>query len=926
MPFIRLNQIIFGSSKRWPSRKPTRLAPRRHLRALALPLATFTFFLGQTVSIPVFQLKQLGDSEHSYAIFASAFAAGRGSSRGSGNSSNSNSSSGSGGGGNSSSSGSSRDSGNSSGNSSSGSSSERGSSRGNAGKSNAIGSTVSNVASRGNVGEGSGSGNDGKRNSISRIVANFVSSIVDSDDSVDSSSDDIAIGDGRDDKISGFATQIIALEGNTEAKPAQAEISAARIEAPAEGTVATAEANAKAATAEAKAKTEAAAEATAKAKAATAEAKEKRAIAAEARAKTKEAKTKAAGRAEAKAAAKAKAAGASAKAKTARAEAKAKAAAAAEAREKAKAAEGKTAKAEARAKARTAKEEAKAARAEAKEAAAAAKTARAEAKEAKEEAKAARAEAKEAREAAKTAKEEAKAAKAAAKAARAEAKAARAEAKAARKAAKAARDAAKAARAKVKELLQRAIQKGDVGHYYSLRDVLAQNLSRKGLERVQALGFSVHQDSTPRNGDGGQITRMTTPSDMTVIDAMELLERELPDEIFHLNAIYRIYYPATQNGVAKQRQKAKPKGAPCSKDRCYGREIIHWQERFVQCTRKLKIGIIDTKVDIRHEAFAGRNIRQKAFLPEGRQLAESEHGTGIAALLAGRPDSNTPGLVSDSEFYIASIFYTGDDGSVQTDTHSLMKALEWMKASGVQFVNMSFAGPEDSLTEPQIDELRPYMAFAAAAGNEGLAADPSYPAAYPQVIAVTAVDKKLKIYPSANRGDYIDVAAPGVNIWTALPNSQEGYQSGTSFAVPFMTAMLALQPPEALSLPKNELLGRVMTVRLEDGSISRTYGRGLLQAPNECPNALHIANDGAAPKARKKANEWAPVQEASFRNRKRSRSGGSVSHRGGRTSPSGRSTSPSGGSTSPSGGSGSGHGGGGSGSGSGSGSGHGGRR
>ncbi len=43
----------------------------------------------------------------------------------------------------------------------------------------------------------------------------------------------------------------------------------------------------------------------------------------------------------------------------------------------------------------------------------------------------------------------------------------------------------------------------------------------------------------------------------------------------------------------------------------------------------------------------------------------------------------------------------------------------------------------------------------------------------------------------ANRGDYIDVAAPGVRVWTALPNNKEGAQSGTSFAAPFVTAIVA---------------------------------------------------------------------------------------------------------------------------------------
>ena len=114
-----------------------------------------------------------------------------------------------------------------------------------------------------------------------------------------------------------------------------------------------------------------------------------------------------------------------------------------------------------------------------------------------------------------------------------------------------------------------------------------------------------------------------------------------------------------------------------------------------------------------------------------------------------------------------------------TDTISLLKALEWMKANDVKLINMSFAGPRDELVKDEIEELSSKgITFVAAAGNEGPAAEPAYPAAYPQVIAVTAVTKDLHNYRYANRGDHIDVAAPGVDIWTAVPGGREGFTLG----------------------------------------------------------------------------------------------------------------------------------------------------
>jgi hypothetical protein len=86
-----------------------------------------------------------------------------------------------------------------------------------------------------------------------------------------------------------------------------------------------------------------------------------------------------------------------------------------------------------------------------------------------------------------------------------------------------------------------------------------------------------------------------------------------------------------------------------------------------------------------------------------------------------------------------------------------------------------------------------------------------------------------------------------------LPKSKAGYLSGTSFAAPFMTAMLAIQRPETLRLPTDDLLDQVRTVKLDAGGRSQTYGRGLLQAPGECPGAPAIATG------------WTPVTEVSLR-------------------------------------------------------------
>lgn len=157
---------------------------------------------------------------------------------------------------------------------------------------------------------------------------------------------------------------------------------------------------------------------------------------------------------------------------------------------------------------------------------------------------------------------------------------------------------------------------------------------------------------------------------------------------------------------------------------------------------------------------------------------------------------------------------------------------------------MSFTGPRDAAIEQAIAAMRKKgVVFVAAAGNLGPMAEPAYPAAYPNVIAVTAVNSSGQGYRHANRGDYVDVAAPGVDVFTALPNAQQGYRTGTSFAVPFVTAIAATgggalpadDVDDVAFGPAGAQLLRGVKVR-DLGLPGRDpiYGAGLVLAPETC--------------------------------------------------------------------------------------------
>lgn len=130
------------------------------------------------------------------------------------------------------------------------------------------------------------------------------------------------------------------------------------------------------------------------------------------------------------------------------------------------------------------------------------------------------------------------------------------------------------------------------------------------------------------------------------------------------------------------------------------------------------------------------------------------------------------------------------------DLAELVEGLDLLAARQVRLFNLSLSGPANRVLARMIDRLTDAQGLDAiivsAAGNGGPTADPAWPGAHPNVIAVTAVDTRGRIFGPAQRGDQLDLAAPGVNLLAATSIKGARAKSGTSFAVPFVTAAAAL--------------------------------------------------------------------------------------------------------------------------------------
>jgi len=198
------------------------------------------------------------------------------------------------------------------------------------------------------------------------------------------------------------------------------------------------------------------------------------------------------------------------------------------------------------------------------------------------------------------------------------------------------------------------------------------------------------------------------------------------------------------------------------------------------------LGLIDGGVDARHEVFAGVTLHQHGCA--GRQVPDA-HGTAVASLLVGRAAA-LHGAAPGATLYAADVFCGLPAGGA---VDAVADALDWLARERVPVINVSLVGPPNRLLGEVLAALlaRGHLVVAAV-GNDGPAAAPLYPAAFPGVVGVTAVDGRGRILPEAERGAQVKFAAPGADM--AAASAGHGYVRvrGTSFAAPLVAGLLAV--------------------------------------------------------------------------------------------------------------------------------------
>ncbi|WP_372426071.1 S8 family serine peptidase [Salinarimonas chemoclinalis] len=254
------------------------------------------------------------------------------------------------------------------------------------------------------------------------------------------------------------------------------------------------------------------------------------------------------------------------------------------------------------------------------------------------------------------------------------------------------------------------------------------------------------------------------------------------------------------------------------------------------------IAVIDTAADLAHPEFAPSAVRAASVLDEAAP-APMDHGTQVVGLIVGA--GLLRGAAPAAEVLAVAAFDAApDDGRPASTSYRLLRALDLAAGEGARVINMSFAGGDDPLVAQALDILAERdVVLVAAAGNNGAGAPPAFPGSHPAVLAVTATDAADALYPEANRGAYVALAAPGVDLLTPAAGGRYALGSGTSLAAAYVSAAAALvlaRDPQARADAVRAALAQA-AVDLGETGRDPAFGHGLV-APLAA--AERLAADG----------------------------------------------------------------------------------
>ncbi len=345
-------------------------------------------------------------------------------------------------------------------------------------------------------------------------------------------------------------------------------------------------------------------------------------------------------------------------------------------------------------------------------------------------------------------------------------------------------------------------------------------------DRARAMGYIVdREEDIPAMNI--RVTVLKVPADISLGKALRALRKADPGGTYDYNHIYLGSSASLTHMAAAQSQARAPPSAAAPQT--VGEPQTAAAPPSARTGRPqspVRIGLLDTGVDLTHPVFQNAVVHTWGC---ANHALPASHGTAVASLLIGRSDV-FHGVQPGATLYSADVYCGSPTGGA---VDALVAAFGWMVQEKVPVINISLVGPKNLLLEQAIGALtgNGYIVVAAV-GNDGPAAPPLYPASYPHVVGVTAVDAQHRALPEAARGAQVMFASPGADLAAAAVDHAYAAVRGTSFAAPIVAALLANHIAVPNVVDAADAIDALSRTAIDLGPPGRdlTYGFGLVGA------------------------------------------------------------------------------------------------
>jgi thermitase len=238
--------------------------------------------------------------------------------------------------------------------------------------------------------------------------------------------------------------------------------------------------------------------------------------------------------------------------------------------------------------------------------------------------------------------------------------------------------------------------------------------------------------------------------------------------------------------------------------------------QFSSRDRRVLVAVLDTGIDRKHEDLGGKVVAEMNFSDSPVLDDIRGHGTHVAGIIAANSNNGRGITGAAPDSHLLNVKVANDKGRSQTAM--VAKGIRWAVDNGASVINISIVFKEPS---PGLEKAIDYAwsrgaVIVSAAGNRGNQL-PIYPAYYENSIAVAATREDETLAPLSNHGDWVDMAAPGFNIYSTLPGNGYGYKSGTSFATAHVSGLAALLFGIATDTDGNGRLNDEVRAAIESG-------------------------------------------------------------------------------------------------------------